>query len=148
MARRCWWWTSRLSALDVSVKAQIVNLLQDLQAAAGLSILFISHDLSVVRSLADEVVVMLRGRVVERGPTDRIFAAAHHPYTQALLDAQPVVDPAERRRRRSFMPAEEIVARTPRFRPGDIEPQPLVDTAELRSSLVLAGSHFVEAIVQ
>ena len=133
------------SALDVSVKAQIVNLLQDLQAAMGLSILFISHDLSVVRSLADEVVVMLRGRVVERGPTDRIFAAAHHPYTQALLDAAPVVDP-KARRRRSFMPAEEIVARTPRFRPGDIEPQPLVDTAEPQL-VALAGSHFVEAIV-
>jgi ABC-type microcin C transport system duplicated ATPase subunit YejF len=67
------------SALDVSVKAQIVNLLQALQADMGLSVLFISHDLSVVRSLADEVVVMLRGRVVERAQTDRIFADAQHP---------------------------------------------------------------------
>ncbi|MCX5496261.1 ATP-binding cassette domain-containing protein [Kaistia dalseonensis] len=133
------------SALDVSVKAQIVNLLQGLQADMGLSMLFISHDLSVVRSLADQVVVMLRGRVVERGPTDRIFANAHHPYTRALLDAVPVIDPTARRRR-TFLTAEEINANTPRFRPEDIEPQPLVDTADPQL-VALAGSHFVEAIV-
>ncbi|MBI4921289.1 MAG: ABC transporter ATP-binding protein [Devosia nanyangense] len=133
------------SALDVSVKAQIVNLLQDLQADMGLSILFISHDLSVVRSLADEVVVMLRGRVVERAPTDMIFAGARHPYTRALLDAVPVLDP-KARRRRSFMSAEEISARTPRYRAAELETQPLVDTAEPQL-VALAGSHFVEAIV-
>jgi len=133
------------SALDVSVKAQIVNLLQDLQADMGLSMLFISHDLSVVRSLADQVVVMLRGRVVERGPTDRIFAAAHHPYTRSLLDAVPVIDPTARRRR-TFLTAEEIASATPRFRPEEIEPQPLVDTADPQL-VALAGSHFVEAIV-
>ena len=102
------------SALDVSVKAQIINLLQDLQADMGLSILFISHDLSVVRSLADEVVVMLRGRVVERAPTDHIFAEARHPYTRALLDAVPAVNPKARRRRR-FLTAEDISARTPKL---------------------------------
>ncbi|SHG27717.1 peptide/nickel transport system ATP-binding protein [Kaistia soli DSM 19436] len=133
------------SALDVSVKAQIVNLLQDLQGEMGLSMLFISHDLSVVRSLADQVVVMLRGRVVERGPTDRIFAAAHHPYTRALLDAVPVIDP-KTRRRRTFLSAEELAAGTPRFRPHEIEPQPLVDTADPQL-VALVGSHFVEAIV-
>jgi ABC-type oligopeptide transport system ATPase subunit len=133
------------SALDVSVKAQIVNLLQDLQADMGLSILFISHDLSVVRSLADEVVVMLRGRVVERAPTDRIFAAARHPYTLALLDAVPVVNP-KARRRRSFLNATEIAARTPQLRASDLETQPLLDTAEPQL-VALAGSHFVEAIV-
>jgi ABC-type oligopeptide transport system ATPase subunit len=133
------------SALDVSVKAQIVNLLQDLQADMGLSMLFISHDLSVVRSLADEVVVMLRGRVVERAPTDRIFADAQHPYTRALLDAVPVVDPTKRRRR-TFMSAAEIAERTPKFRPSDIEPQPLMDTAEPQL-VALAWDHFVEAIV-
>ncbi|HWJ73238.1 MAG TPA: ATP-binding cassette domain-containing protein [Kaistia sp.] len=133
------------SALDVSVKAQIVNLLQDLQGDMGLSMLFISHDLSVVRSLADQVVVMLRGRVVERGPTDRIFAAAHHPYTRALLDAVPVVDP-KARRRRTFLTAEELAASTPRFRPHEIEPQPLMDTADPQL-VALVGSHFVEAIV-
>jgi ABC-type oligopeptide transport system ATPase subunit len=133
------------SALDVSVKAQIVNLLQSLQADMGLSMLFISHDLSVVRSLADEVVVMLRGRVVERAPTDRIFADAQHPYTQALLDAVPVIDPTKRRRR-SFLSDAEITARTPTFRPSDIEPQPLLDSPEPQL-VALAGSHFVEAII-
>jgi ABC-type oligopeptide transport system ATPase subunit len=133
------------SALDVSVKAQIVNLLQDLQADMGLSILFISHDLSVVRSLADEVVVMFRGRVVERAPTDRIFAEARHPYTRALLDAVPVVNPRARRRR-TFLAAEEIAARTPRLSAADLDGAPLMDTAEPQL-VALAGSHFVEAIV-
>jgi ABC-type oligopeptide transport system ATPase subunit len=133
------------SALDVSVKAQIVNLLQSLQEEMGLSILFISHDLSVVRSLADEVVVMLRGRVVERAPTDRIFAAAKHPYTQSLLDAVPVVDPTKRRRR-TFLSAEEIAARTPRLSASDLDSPPPSDTADPQL-VALAGSHFVEAIV-
>ncbi len=133
------------SALDVSVKAQIVNLLQNLQSDMGLSMLFISHDLSVVRSLADEVVVMLRGRVVERAPTDRIFADAQHPYTRALLDAVPVIDPTKRRRR-TFLTASEIAARTPQFRPSDIEPQSLIDSADPQL-VALGGNHFVEAIV-
>jgi len=133
------------SALDVSVKAQIVNLLQDLQADMGLSMLFISHDLSVVRSLADEVVVMLRGRVVERAPTDMIFAGARHPYTQSLLDAVPVVNPRARRRR-SFLTADEITARTPRLRGAELEVEPM-DTAEPQL-VALAGSHFVEAVVE
>jgi len=98
-----------------------------------------------VRSRADEVVVMLRGRVVERAPTDRIFSNARHPYTQTLLDAVPVIDPAARRRR-TFMSAEEVTARTPRLRPDEIDPQPLLDTAEPQL-VALAGSHFVEAIV-
>jgi ABC-type oligopeptide transport system ATPase subunit len=133
------------SALDVSVKAQIVNLLQGLQADMGLSMLFVSHDLSVVRSLADEVVVMLRGRVVERAPTDQIFANARHPYTHALLDAMPVIDP-KARRRRTFLTAAEIVARTPRIHHSDLVAEPLLDTAEPQL-VALAGSHFVEAIV-
>jgi len=133
------------SALDVSVKAQIVNLLQDLQADMGLSLLFISHDLSVVRSLADEVVVMFRGRVVEKAPTDRIFAEARHPYTRALLDAVPVIDPRARRRR-SFLTAEEIAARTPRVSAADCIAPPLSDTADPQL-IALAGSHFVEAVV-
>jgi ABC-type oligopeptide transport system ATPase subunit len=133
------------SALDVSVKAQIVNLLQSLQANMGLSMLFISHDLSVVRSLADEVVVMLRGRVVERAPTDRIFADAQHPYTKALLDAVPAVNP-KARRRRTFLSRDEIASRTPRFHPDELDPQPLLDTAD-QQLVALAGSHYVEAIV-
>ena len=134
------------SALDVSVKAQIVNLFQDLQADMGLSILFISHDLSVVRSLADEVMVMFRGRVVERAATDRIFADARHPYTRALLDAVPVVNPRARRRR-SFLSADELLSRTPRISAAECERPPLVDTAEPQL-VALAGSHFVEAVVE
>jgi oligopeptide/dipeptide ABC transporter ATP-binding protein len=77
------------SALDVSVQAQILNLLHRLQAERGLTYLFITHDLSVVRHMADRIVVMYVGRVAEAGPTERLFAQPHHPYTQALLDASP-----------------------------------------------------------
>jgi glutathione transport system ATP-binding protein len=102
------------SALDVTVKAQIIGLLKRLQAELGLSILFISHDLSTVKSLTDSVVVMYRGRVVEEAPTERIFAEPQHPYTRALLDAVPATNPRERRER-NFLSAEDIAAQTPRY---------------------------------
>jgi oligopeptide/dipeptide ABC transporter ATP-binding protein len=88
-----------ISALDVSIQAQIVNLLADLQAAERLTFLFISHDLRVVRHLAHEVAVMYLGTVVEIGPAQALYAAPAHPYTRALLAAVPVADPERRRAR-------------------------------------------------
>jgi dipeptide transport system ATP-binding protein len=88
-----------VSALDVSIRAQVLNLLVELQQQLGVAYVFISHDLSVVRHMADEVVVMYLGRVVEQAARDVLFADPQHPYTQALLSATPTVDAAARRQR-------------------------------------------------
>ncbi len=88
-----------VSALDLSIQAQVLNLLEDLQAELGLAYLFISHDLSVVRYIADEIMVMYLGRPVELAPRDALFAEPLHPYTRALLAATPVADPRRRGRR-------------------------------------------------
>jgi dipeptide transport system ATP-binding protein len=88
-----------VSALDVSIQAQVLNILMDLQAEFGLAYLFISHDLSVVRHLADDIMVMYLGKPVETGPADEVFAGPRHPYTAALLSATPVADPFHEKHR-------------------------------------------------
>jgi oligopeptide transport system ATP-binding protein len=82
-----------ISSLDVSIRAQILNLLSDLQKTKGLTYLFISHDLSVVRFIADRVAVIHKGQIVELAETEKLFNSPLHPYTRALLSAIPVPDP-------------------------------------------------------
>jgi peptide/nickel transport system ATP-binding protein len=101
-----------VSALDVSIQGQIINLLEDLQTRLNLSYLFIAHDLAVVRHISDRVAVMYLGRIAEVADRDELYANPKHPYTKALLDAAPIPDPRVER------------ARAPRALKGEI-PSPL-----------------------
>jgi peptide/nickel transport system ATP-binding protein len=110
-----------VSALDVSIQAQVLNLMLDLKARLGVAYLFISHNLAVVEHVCDDVVVMLKGRVVERGPAVALFERPEHPYTRALVDAvpDPTAEPAPRARLKDAADVEEGVgcvfaARCPR----------------------------------
>ena len=132
------------SALDVCVKAQVINLLQDLQDEMGLSILFISHELNVLRSLADKITVMYRGRVVEEAPTEQIFANPIHPYTKSLLEAIPKLDPSLRKRR-TFIDDSFIQSNIPKYSLNDVN---FVSTNDSQIGFVeIDNNHFVEAEV-
>jgi oligopeptide transport system ATP-binding protein len=103
-----------IAALDVSIQAQVVNLLEDLQTSFGLTYLFISHDLSMIRHIADRVAIMYLGKIMELGPSARVYDAPLHPYTKALLSAVPIPDPAlEAERRRTILTGDVPNAANP-----------------------------------
>jgi peptide/nickel transport system ATP-binding protein/oligopeptide transport system ATP-binding protein len=141
-----------VSALDVSIQAQIINLLQALKARFGLSLLFVAHDLAVVRHVADRIAVMYLGRIVETAPADALFAAPRHPYTRALLAAVPVPDPSLRRERALLSGEVPSPGSSPFSAPGALAPpsgcrfHPRCPFAEERCrreepALVEAGGH-------
>src|SRR3546814_1676199 len=126
-------WSSDVCSSDlVSIQAQVLNLLSDLQQEFELAYLFISHDLSVVRHIADEVIVMYLGHPVEQGPRDAIFANPQHPYTQALLSATPKADPTQRRQRIRL--SGEL--------PSPLDPRSEEHTSELQSLMRISYAVF------
>jgi ABC-type oligopeptide transport system ATPase subunit len=102
-----------VSALDVSIQAQILNLLKDLQNEFGLTYLFIAHDLAVVRSMSDRIAVMQQGKIVEEGPAEEVYTTPSHDYTKALLTSVPVPDPRAMRARKAERRRQRAAAATP-----------------------------------
>ena len=147
-----------MSALDVSIQAQILNLLGDLQRELGLTLVFIAHDLSVVRHMCDRVAVMYLGKVVELSEASELYVRPRHPYTGALLSAVPVADPRlARERRRQILsgdvpspssppPACRFHTRCPKFVAGHCDVvEPLLESDPARPSAHsghLAACHY------
>ncbi len=130
-----------VSALDVSIQAQILNLLKDLRERLGLTYLFISHNLAVVDYIADRIMVMCRGAVVELAPRDRLFRNPIHPYTKALLAAVPHPDPAR--------PLDLTTLRDGRASDPAAWPEPFTLSGDVRPRMIdLGGGHFVRAMPQ
>ena len=128
-----------VSALDVSVKAQVINLMLDLQARMGLAYLFISHDMAVVERVSHRVAVMYLGEIVEIGPREAIFSNPQHPYTKRLLAAVPIADPASRQQKRRIA-NDEI--RSPVRRPDFIPPTRLYRDAGPNHSVMIWGEEW------
>ena len=99
-----------VSALDVSIQAQIINLLKDLQDELALTYLFISHDLNIVQFISDEIIVMYLGQIVERGATDKVYGNCAHPYTQALFSATPAFTPEEKQKKKRILLEGDVIS--------------------------------------